>query len=391
MPAWLRRRAPPLLPASLASLPDNDYGAHWGQYNGSQAFFDSDGTLFAQQAKGVVDVSEWQDNIDWAKAKAAGVQGAIIRLTFGANKRFDQYAQRNISECKRLGIPFGVYLYSYAANTTDANSEGASMVEKLQEAGVKPGDMQYPVFYDLERWIWSGHNPPSDPDTYTAMVDAWWAQLQAKGYTNLSVYSYPSYLNTALNSSSIHARTHWVASYGPRPGFTYTTNDRGWQYTSNGKVDGFSGSVDLNAFGVLNSTDAVAVYRVYNPNSGLHHYTTSLGEKNSLVKLGWKDEGVSFNAAKQGSASGLKPVYREYNPYNGTHNWTLSSAEHEKLVSLGWRDEGVAWYANPAGAVTVYRLYNPYSGEHVYTTSAEEYAKVGAAGWRQEGVAWQGL
>ncbi|KAE8126890.1 pre-peptidase C-terminal domain-containing protein [Bifidobacterium tibiigranuli] len=135
----------------------------------------------------------------------------------------------------------------------------------------------------------------------------------------------------------------------------------------------------------------VPVYRVYNKNSGLHHYTTSLGEKDALVKLGWKYEGVSFNAAKQGSASGLVPVYREYNPHNGNHNWTLNQAEHNKLVSLGWRSEGVAWYANPAGPVTVYRLYNPHSGEHVYTTSATEYAAVGKAGWHQEGTAWKGL
>jgi surface protein len=135
----------------------------------------------------------------------------------------------------------------------------------------------------------------------------------------------------------------------------------------------------------------VAVYRVYNTNSGLHHYTTSAGERDALVKLGWKSEGVSFQAAKQGSVSGLKPVYREYNPYDGNHNWTLDQNEHKTLVSLGWHDEGVAWYTNPSGPVPVYRLYNPHSGEHVYTTSAKEYAAVGAAGWHQEGTAWKGL
>jgi hypothetical protein len=236
-----------------------------------------------------------------------------------------------------------------------------------------------------------GHTPPSDPSTYTGMVDAWSAALQAKGYTNLSVYSYASYLNTALNSSSIHARTRWVASYGARPGFTYTTNDRGWQYTSSGKVDGFTGNVDLNAFGVLNSTDAVAVYRVYNKNSGLHHYTTSAKERDALIELGWRDEGTSFQAAKQGSATGLAPVYREYNPNDGNHNWTLDKAEHTKLVSLGWHDEGVAWYTNSAGSTTVYRLYNPHSGEHVYTISQKEYDAVGKAGWHKEGVAWIGM
>jgi uncharacterized repeat protein (TIGR02543 family) len=135
----------------------------------------------------------------------------------------------------------------------------------------------------------------------------------------------------------------------------------------------------------------VAAYRVYNRYSGLHHYTTSAKERDALVSLGWNNEGTAFFAARQNSASGLKPVYREYNPHNGNHNWTLNPSEHKTLVGLGWKDEGVAWYANPSGPVTVYRLYNPHSGEHVYTTSAKEYAAVGAAGWHQEGTAWKGL
>jgi hypothetical protein len=135
----------------------------------------------------------------------------------------------------------------------------------------------------------------------------------------------------------------------------------------------------------------VAVYRVYNKHSGLHHYTKNLHERNVLVGLGWRDEGVSFRAAEQGSAPGLLPVYREYNPHDGNHNWTLNRVEHNTLVSLGWHDEGVAWYTSPTAPLPVYRLYNPHSGEHVYTISKLEYTVVGAAGWHQEGVAWRGL
>jgi hypothetical protein len=133
----------------------------------------------------------------------------------------------------------------------------------------------------------------------------------------------------------------------------------------------------------------VPVYRLYN--GKLHLYTTDLNEKNARVSGGWKYEGVSFNASKQGSASGLVPVYREYNHRNGNHNWTLDKHEHDTLVSWGWNDEGIAWYTSPSGPVTVYRLYNHHTGEHVYTTSAKEYASDGAAGWNQEGTAWKGL
>lgn len=67
----------------LSKFEGNEYGAHWGTHNNTKAFFDYQNNLFVQQAKGVIDVSEWQGDIDWAKAKADGVEGVIIRLGYG--------------------------------------------------------------------------------------------------------------------------------------------------------------------------------------------------------------------------------------------------------------------------------------------------------------------
>lgn len=389
-----------------AALGGNEYGAYWGTFNNAPAFFEADGTLFAQQAKGVIDVSEWQGEIDWEAAKNAGVEGAIIRISYGWNNGFDKYALRNISECKRLGIPFGIYSYSYSYDKATAAAEGADIVNLLRQAGVSPGDLGYPVFYDLERWTWTGYTPPADPKVYDEIVNAWYGQLQSAGYDDLSVYSYTSYLYGPLNSNNIHGKTRWVASYGQRTGFSYTSNNRGWQYTSGGTVAGIAGRVDLNAFGnatavnggssgndvVDNGTDDDAddivcseqsVYRVYNKNSGLHHYTKSRAEVNNLVSLGWRDEGVSFCAVENGTSA-----YRLYNPNDGNHMYTLDGNERRSLVRSGWKDEGVGWDLPVNGDRAVYRLYNPNSGEHVFTTSYAEYQRVGEAGWKQEGIAW---
>lgn len=375
------------------ALDDNEYGAHWGMYNGSPAFFEADGTLFAQQAKGVIDVSEWQYDIDWEAAKADGVDGAIIRLGYGWGNGFDKYALRNIGECKRLGIPFGVYVYSYAYDAASGAAEGDNAVTLLRDAGVNPGDLSYPVFYDLERWTWTGHTPPTDPAVYDEIVNAWYGKLQAAGYDNLAVYSYTSYLNSALNSTNIHGKTRWVASYGTRTGFDFQTNDRGWQYTSGGSVDGITGRVDLNAFGIRNAPSGndsdgnrVAVYRLYNSNNGLHHYTTSLSETNELLSLGWNYEGISFYAANRG-----REVFRLYNPNDGNHLYATDANERTNLIVLGWNDENIAWYMPQSGGDPVYRLYNPYSGEHIYTMSYEEYLANGELGWQQEGIAWYSL
>ena len=233
-----------------AKFESNDYGAHWGTYNNSKAFFDYQNNLFVQQAKGVIDVSGWQGDIDWAKAKADGVEGVIIRLGYGEGNNADKKAQRNISECKRLGIPFGIYWYSYADTPALAKEEGADVVAKLKQFGVNPSDLAYPVYYDLEKWTWEGHKPPTDPNVYNNIVNNWYSALQSGGYRNLGVYSYTSYLQGPLKHADIYAKTTWVAQYGARMGFdSFPTNSRGWQYTSSGKVDGISGNVDMNAFG----------------------------------------------------------------------------------------------------------------------------------------------
>lgn len=234
----------------LSKFESNEYGAHWGTYNNSKAFFDYQNNLFVQQAKGVIDVSGWQGDIDWAKAKADGVEGAIIRLGYGEGNNADKKAQRNISECKRLGIPFGIYWYSYADTPALAKEEGTDVVAKLKQFGVNPSDLAYPVYYDLEKWTWEGHQPPTDPNVYNNIVNNWYSALQSAGYKNLGVYSYTSYLQGPLKHVDIYAKITWVAQYGARMGFdSFPTNSRGWQYTSSGKVDGISGNVDMNAFG----------------------------------------------------------------------------------------------------------------------------------------------
>ena len=237
------------------SLSSNEYGAHWDTIDGTQAFVDGNGDVFAKNAKGVIDVSEHQHTIDWDAVKASGIDGAIIRISYGWDNGYDKQALRNIRECKRLGIPFGIYIYSYAEKAEDGAAEGADVVSLLQGAGVSPEDLTYPVYYDLEKWSWRGHTPPTSPYVYQDIVASWWNQLVSAGYNKLGVYSYTNYLRGPLNSAYIHERTSWVGSYGTRTGFPYSTALRGWQYTSNGSIDGIEGRVDMNAFGMYDGSD----------------------------------------------------------------------------------------------------------------------------------------
>lgn len=302
----------------LSKFESNEYGAHWGTYNNSKAFFDYQNNLFVQQAKGVIDVSGWQGDIDWAKAKADGVEGAIIRLGYGEGNNADKKAQRNISECKRLGIPFGIYWYSYADTPALAKEEGTDVVAKLKQFGVNPSDLAYPVYYDLEKWTWEGHQPPTDPNVYNNIVNNWYSALQSAGYKNLGVYSYTSYLQGPLKHVDIYAKTTWVAQYGARMGFdSFPTNSRGWQYTSSGKVNGISGNVDMNAFGNK--------------------------EYESLINLLWvvRDEDIAVGASVNAPYTDLEYKWQSYNVNTGKWktivNWNSANW-------AGWSDDvGTYW------------------------------------------------
>lgn len=302
----------------LSKFESNEYGAHWGTYNNSKAFFDYQNNLFVQQAKGVIDVSGWQGDIDWAKAKADGVEGAIIRLGYGEGNNADKKAQRNISECKRLGIPFGIYWYSYADTPALAKEEGADVVAKLKRFGVNPSDLAYPVYYDLEKWTWEGHKPPTDPNVYNNIVNNWYSALQSAGYKNLGVYSYAGYLQGPLKHADIYAKTTWVAQYGARMGFdSFPTNSRGWQYTSSGKVDGISGNVDMNAFGNK--------------------------EYESLINLLWvvRDEDIAVGASVNAPYTDLEYKWQSYNVNTG--KWK-TIADWNSANWAGWSDDvGTYW------------------------------------------------
>lgn len=151
--------------------------------------------------------------------------------------------------------------------------------------------------------------------------------------------------------------------------------------------------------------ETVNMYRLYNPNSGEHFYTSKMKEAKSLINGGWKYEGVAWVAPNESS----KPVYRLYNNISGEHHYTTSMREAKNLYTTasgnntdedikgqGWDFEGIGWYSADGGSA-LYRLYNPNAtgdkepGSHHYTKSKKERDSLMAIGWRDEGIGWYGL
>lgn len=135
--------------------------------------------------------------------------------------------------------------------------------------------------------------------------------------------------------------------------------------------------------------DSIEMYRLYNPYSGEHFYTSDTNEKNYLASIGWNYEGIGWIAPKLSSI----PVYRLYNPNSGDHHYTLDANKKNYLASIGWNYEGIGWYSDEDQGVPLYRQYNPYAktGTHNYTTNKEENDFLLSIGWRAEGIGWYGL
>ena len=136
-------------------------------------------------------------------------------------------------------------------------------------------------------------------------------------------------------------------------------------------------------------TTPLDMYRLYNPNSGEHFYTSNVDERDDVVAAGWNYEGTGWVAPTSSDA----PVYRLYNPNAGDHHYTMNAKERDNLKKEGWRYEGIGWYSDTSQTVKVYREYNPnaIAGAHNFTTSADEDEHLGSVGWNQEGLAWYAL
>ncbi len=173
------------------------------------------------------------------------------------------------------------------------------------------------------------------------------------------------------------------------PGFRY--NDIGVSFI-NGELANLS--MVLSADGGQEEDPVVSfkpMFRLYNPNSGEHFYTSAAGERDYLVSVGWTDEGEAWNAPE---LSGT-PVFRLYNPNAGDHHYTINSFERDHLVSQGWIDEHIGWYSADSGSgQKIHRLYNPNctgAGAHHYTANEEEAKMLEDVGWEYEGIGWYGV
>lgn len=206
----------------------------------------------------IMDVSHWQGSIDWDKVKASGLVSGVMLRALGNSAKdapskpyIDPTFERNYAECKRLGIPCGVYYYCKAVNTAEADAE-LTLLRKVLTGKT----LQLPVAVDIEDTYVQA---PLDKQTLTDIAAYALATVERWGfYAMLYTGLYFARDNLYMTGAALKPYDVWLAAYRskkPEPGWPFGL----WQYTSKGKIPGVVDAIP----GKVSGLDLSVPYKDY--------------------------------------------------------------------------------------------------------------------------------
>ena len=218
-------------------------GGKYLQFNSVTGAFEK----YVKQIR-VIDVSAHQGYINWNQVKQSGlVDAVILRLGYGIGY-IDKYFLTNKKELERLGIPYSVYLFSYAENETEAWKESNFVINTIRENSVHIASNIFGIYYDLEDWEINSTGENSygiTKDTYGKMISTFVDNVEKNICIKTRIYASKNYIETRFPKEMQKYAT-WVAQWSDA--LTYSGPYEGWQYTSSGYVPGISTKVDMNIF-----------------------------------------------------------------------------------------------------------------------------------------------
>ena len=234
-----------LLAAGITCLPAAQASADLMNENGILRYYD----YYGRQAVRIgVDVSFYNNQVDWEALKMQGIDFAIIRLGgrgWGTGQIYDdRQTQWNLIAAHDAGLDVGAYFYSTAVNATEAVEEAEASLMKLNGMA-----LQLPLFIDMET---SGDYPNGRSDTLTAgrraeIADAFCRTVKAAGY-QAGIYAGQGFFKYDLDTETMDYLPIWLASYTVENLLPdYDRRYDLWQYTDSGYVGGIDGPVDMTA------------------------------------------------------------------------------------------------------------------------------------------------
>ena len=219
------------------------------------------------------------------------------------------------------------------------------------------------------RTIRNEEDSADSADTYLRVFDESGNEIAANNTNELIEGS-------SIQLEAIAGREYYIGVNG--------NSDRAGEYdpiTEQGTAPGSQGDYNLNLSSENDLVSGTAVYRFFRPDVGVHFYTVSEVERDSIIRnlSDYSYEGASYIAAAATAdpITGARPVYRFFNNNSGAHLYTTSEAERVAIDNTlsNYSYEGVAYYgyeSDRPGATPLYRFYNPVTDAHFYTSSAAE-------------------
>lgn len=190
----------------------------------------------------IIDVSSHNGDINWEKVKGAGIKGAMIRVGYrgygDATIVEDDCFQKNIAGAKDAGLKVGVYFFSQATTPEEAIEEAEYVTKKIWGRGVT-----LPVAFDMEPFMGNERFINHDIKSKTEMADAFLKVISKFGYEPI-LYGNPTWFTSDVDISKLTEYPVWLAHYTFSTEWPYAF--RMWQFTSQGRVSGINGDVDLN-------------------------------------------------------------------------------------------------------------------------------------------------
>lgn len=319
-------------------------GWNWPKIEGG--YQSNDGNVVNAVKRGM-DVSYWQGLINWERVKADDIDFAILRCgyvkTLG-RPQVDQQWKRNAQECERLGIPYGVYIYSYAKTVEAAKAEADHVINTLK--GFSP---TYPVYFDLEE---KSLESTSNRMLLANMASAFCDKIAAAGYTP-GIYANTNWWNNYLTDPVFDQWERWVAQYNSKCSYTRGSY-RLWQCSASGKVDGIVGNVDLD----LEFDGAFASNPVRKTwvKVGSNWYLRDSGGNNLI---GWQVvDGQRYYLA----ASGV--MQTGWVSYEGSWYYLSGSG----VMKTGWARSGGKWYYLDPSSGRMLTGWQTVDGKRYYLT-----------------------
>lgn len=193
----------------------------------------------------VIDISYWQQSVDWGKVAKDGVKGAVLRASYTAQSSFslskDSTFVSKLNGAYANDIAIGAYHYSQAISVAEAKKEAEYICSILLPYKNK---ITMPVVCD---WEFGGRLSSSKAKSLgktkcTEIISAFCDVVKQHGYTPM-VYANYSTFSTYLDRATLQKKyLIWLAQYASKASMDYDM----WQYSSSGSVSGISGKIDVN-------------------------------------------------------------------------------------------------------------------------------------------------